>query len=61
MTQPTSKPNPSPWSSRSAGAVGQPPAKPCPTQSGRGESRASLFGAQYRSCQQELSRGGWFW
>ncbi|HBO7948310.1 hypothetical protein [Pseudomonas aeruginosa] len=36
MTQPTSKPNPSPWSSRSAGAVGQPPAKPCPTQSGRG-------------------------
>ncbi|MCF3997654.1 hypothetical protein O1L52_32080, partial [Pseudomonas aeruginosa] len=24
-------------------------------------SRASLFGAQYRSCQQELSRGGWFW
>ncbi len=25
------------------------------------QSRASLFGAQYRSCQQELSRGGWFW
>ncbi|MBO8311432.1 hypothetical protein IDZ93_00230 [Pseudomonas aeruginosa] len=25
-----------PWSSRSAGAVGQPPAKPCPMQSGRG-------------------------
>ena len=26
-----------------------------------GPVRASLFGAQYRSCQQELSRGGWFW
>ena len=25
------------------------------------QSRASLFGAQYRSCQQQLARGGWFW
>lgn len=30
------------------------------TVSQKVQTRASLYGAQYKSCEQELSGGGWF-